>query len=218
MSFLVFLRPTRAEMPLEPTEEEIRVVEEHYAYLVALRDAGKLVVAGPSIVPGDTIGIGVLDIDDEEEAESIVAADPAVVSGVMIAEIRPLRIAVRPSTRLPLEVFIVVRRGGEFLVVHRVPSGGGYWHGISGAVERGETFAEAAERELREETGFSGNVVPLDSPFVYLDITVHTFLVDVPTGWEPELNEEHDDYRWCTQDEAVELLHWPEPKAVHRSL
>ena len=50
------------------------------------------------------------------------------------------------------------------------------------------------------------------------EIVVHTFLVEVPQGWEPTLNDEHDDYRWCSRDDAVELLHWPEPKALMRSL
>jgi len=95
VSFLVILRPTRDELPFDPTEDEARIVREHYAYLVQLRDAGKLVVAGPSIKHGDTFGIGVLDVDDKEEAEAIVAADPAVVTGTMTAEIRPMRIAVR---------------------------------------------------------------------------------------------------------------------------
>ena len=95
MSWLVVLRPARAEMAFEPTEEESRVISDHYDYLVGLRDAGKLVVAGPSIVAGDTIGIGVLDVDEEDEARAIVAADPAIVDGVMTAEIRPFRIAVR---------------------------------------------------------------------------------------------------------------------------
>jgi uncharacterized protein YciI len=95
MSFLVILRPVRDEMPFEPTEEESRVVGEHYDYLVSLRERGKLVVAGPSVKRGDTFGIGVLDVDELAEAEAIVAEDPAVVNGVMTAEIRPLRIAVR---------------------------------------------------------------------------------------------------------------------------
>jgi len=95
VSFLVVLRPVREEMPFEPTEAESRIVGEHYDYLVELRDAGKLVVAGPSVVRGDTIGIGVLDVDDEDEVRAIVAADPAVSSGVMTAEIRPMRISVR---------------------------------------------------------------------------------------------------------------------------
>jgi len=32
------------------------------------------------------------------------------------------------------------------------------------------------------------------------------------------LNDEHDDYRWCARDEAIALLHWPEPKALLRTL
>ena len=38
------------------------------------------------------------------------------------------------------------------------------------------------------------------------------------TGWEPELDHEHDDYRWCSRDAAMELLFWPEPAALLRSL
>jgi dATP pyrophosphohydrolase len=136
-------------------------------------------------------------------------------------------------SRLPQEVFVVVRRGEEFLVVHRTPGGGAYWHGIAGGVESGESAAEAAERELREETGFAAQPVEIAEPFVYLladepdyqalfpgvdAVTVSCFLVEVPAGWEPQLNDEHDDYRWCSQDEAVELLYWPEPKELIRSL
>lgn len=120
-----------------------------------------------------------------------------------------------PRTR---EVFVVVRRGEEFLVVHRVPAGGSYWHGIAGGVEEGESFADAAARELREETGLDATPLPLGAPFRYEHISVETFLVDVPEGWEPALNDEHDDYRWCSQDDAVELLHWPEPKELLRSI
>jgi 8-oxo-dGTP pyrophosphatase MutT (NUDIX family) len=116
------------------------------------------------------------------------------------------------------EVFVVVRRGTEYLVVHRVPSGGAYWHGIAGGVEEGESFDEAAARELREETGFEGDVVALGEPFTYLEVTVHTFLVEVPDGWEPTLNDEHDEYRWCTRDDAIDLLYWPEPKELLRTI
>jgi uncharacterized protein len=95
MSWLVVLRPVRAEMPFEPTEEETRIVSEHYAYLKQLRADGRLVLAGPSALPGDTFGLGIFDQDDRAEVEAIVAADPAVTGRIMTAEIRPYRISIR---------------------------------------------------------------------------------------------------------------------------
>ncbi len=95
MSWLVVLRPVRAEMPFEPTEHETRIVREHYEYLQELRAAGKLVLAGPSAVADDTFGLGIFDQDDRADVEAIVARDPAVTNRIMTAEIRPFRISVR---------------------------------------------------------------------------------------------------------------------------
>lgn len=96
MSWLVFLRPVRAGLPVEPTEEESRIVGEHYEYLVRLRAEGKLVLAGPShVAVGDSVGIVILDVDGDAEAQAIVDADPAIANGLMTGELRPLRISVR---------------------------------------------------------------------------------------------------------------------------
>src|SRR5262249_17269439 len=94
-SWLGVLRRGRAEMPFEPTEEEARIVSEHYEYLKQLRAEGRLVLAGPSAVPADAFGLGIFDQDDRADVEAIVAADPAVTGGIMTAEIRPYRISVR---------------------------------------------------------------------------------------------------------------------------
>ena len=37
-------------------------------------------------------------------------------------------------------------------------------------------------------------------------------------GWEPTLDWEHDEARWCSCDEAEALLYWPEPREVLREL
>jgi dihydroneopterin triphosphate diphosphatase len=117
------------------------------------------------------------------------------------------------------EAKVMVRRGDEILVLLRCEADGGYWHTVAGGVEEGETYAEAAERELREEIDLDAQPVDLGHRYVYDDeVEVHAFLVDVEAGWEPTLNDEHDDYRWCSRDEAAELLHWPETKELARTL
>ena len=136
--------------------------------------------------------------------------------------------------RRPAEVFILVRRGGEYLVLHRSPRQGSYWHCVAGALERGESFAQAAVRELREETGLVADPVDVDREFAYslaeepdripdyppgtTEIVVRSFLVEAPADWEPELDWELDDYRWCAAAEAAELLYWPEPADVLREV
>ena len=136
--------------------------------------------------------------------------------------------------RRPEEVLVFVRRGDEFLVLRRSPSRGGYWHSVAGALEEGESYEDAAARELLEETGLEATPVDAGRPFAYSmdeepewrkyfqpgveEIAVRTFVVDAPAGWEPELDFEHDEHRWCEAGEALELLYWPDVKEQFRAV
>ncbi len=90
MSWLVVLRAAR-----DGIEEERDMLEAHWAYLRRLHAEGVLVVAGPSWTGDDPYGIGVFDVRDREDVEAMLAEDPAITSGAMRAEIRPLRIVTR---------------------------------------------------------------------------------------------------------------------------
>lgn len=60
-----------------------------------MHEEGKLVVAGPSWVGDDRFGIVVVDVRERAEVEAMLAEDPAITSGAMQAEIRPMRIVTR---------------------------------------------------------------------------------------------------------------------------
>jgi 8-oxo-dGTP pyrophosphatase MutT (NUDIX family) len=121
------------------------------------------------------------------------------------------------------EVIVVVRREGELLVLRRAPERLGYWSLVSGGLEPDETSWHAAVRELREETGLDAQVrkLPISLSYSLRDdppairaryapgierVTVHAFVADAPAGWEPTLDGEHDLYRWCGLEDAVELV------------
>ena len=112
---------------------------------------------------------------------------------------------------------VMVRRGDEFLVLLRCAADGGSRHTVAGGVDLDESYAEAARRELREEIGLQAEPVDLDRAFVYDGaVSVRAFLVDVDPGWEPTLNDEHDEYRWCSAADAATLFRWPETKELVR--
>lgn len=140
-------------------------------------------------------------------------------------------------TGAEVAVFVTRRRRSEVLVLHRSPEQGGYWHVVAGGVERGETAAAAAARELHEETGLvaevSGGVdvveyvyslteEPADRRALYdpavAAVTVTCFRATAPDEWEPMLDWEHDDYRWCDPDEAFETLRWSDTARAMREL
>jgi 8-oxo-dGTP pyrophosphatase MutT (NUDIX family) len=134
--------------------------------------------------------------------------------------------------RRPEEVLVVVHRPGsepEFLVLERSAERQGYWHLVAGALEAGEDAAAAAARELREETGLATTPVDLELAYRYAldeeppqvrarfepdvtEIAVAAFVAEAPRGWEPTLDEEHVGYRWCTLEDALGLLRYPEPR------
>lgn len=126
-----------------------------------------------------------------------------------------------------------VYRDDRLLLMHRADDR--YWHVVAGVVEYGEGIADAARRELREESGLIGaDLMDLGSPVTYpitpglrqryeypahlREVTVYSFAARAPAGWEPTLNEEHDEYRWTTVEEALSLLHWPEARSAVRHL
>ncbi len=98
----------------------------------------------------------------------------------------------------------------EFLLMRRLPHGGGFWQGVSGGVLVDEDRTLAAERELEEETGFQTGVQSLGFTYSYpvgekdnpkyapdvKEVVEHAFVADVSGLGETILSREHDAFKW----------------------
>ncbi|MDF2699413.1 MAG: hypothetical protein K0Q49_969 [Haloplasmataceae bacterium] len=76
------------------TEKEEEIVNDHFIKLQNLLKEGKLILAGRTLtmVP-DGCGIVILEVNNEEEAKSIMDNDPAVKQGIMTSSLYPYRVA-----------------------------------------------------------------------------------------------------------------------------
>ena len=130
--------------------------------------------------------------------------------------------------RLPIQVeAIIFRRNSsiiEYLLLKRLPERNEFWQPVTGGMEEGETRDEALRREVMEETGVR-NMVAVIEGLYYFEFSdpnlnqEYVCGVEVPSSEEIVLDpKEHSEYRWCSFQEALQLLHWKENKEALRKL
>lgn len=89
----MFIEPGRPEMPTAPTEEEIRIVGEHFAYLKARHESGDVILVGRT-QEAPFIGIAVFEAEDSAAADVFAANDPGIQAGVFkLVRIQPYQVA-----------------------------------------------------------------------------------------------------------------------------
>lgn len=95
--FLYTVRPTRREMVTDkPTARESEILTRHFNHLSELAGRGVVGIAGRTDTNDEeTFGIVVFRAESKEEALKIMQSDPAVIEGLMIAELYPFRLAIR---------------------------------------------------------------------------------------------------------------------------
>lgn len=81
------------------TKEDEMAISRHLARFKHAIDTGELILAGRTMEPGDkTFGIAIFEAADEKAARSFMESDPAVVAGLMTAELHPFAVALRRTT------------------------------------------------------------------------------------------------------------------------
>ncbi|HDR6314795.1 NUDIX pyrophosphatase [Bacillus cereus] len=134
--------------------------------------------------------------------------------------------------RAPYQVlifpYIITDDSIQYAIFNR--SDYGYWQGIAGGGEDGESLIESAKREAFEEAG-----ILREYPYIQLDsvsslpvedvvggflwgedvyvIKEFSFGVKVPTK-NISLSKEHFNYKWLCFEEAVMLLKWDSNKTA----
>ncbi len=110
----------------------------------------------------------------------------------------------------------VIIRDGKIAVVHRDRYDD--WSLPKGKLDAGESFEEAALREVLEETGLECELGLELEPVSYVDQKgrpklVRYWLMEV-TGGDFEANDEVDEMRWLEPAEAARLLSYPHDREL----
>ena len=94
--YIYKLHPVRPEMLVHgPSDAESCILLDHVTYLEQLAEKNVVLLAGRTQTTDDsTFGIVILKADSESKARVIMENDPAVMGGVMNAELFPYKISI----------------------------------------------------------------------------------------------------------------------------
>jgi lipoyl(octanoyl) transferase len=123
-------------------------------------------------------------------------------------------------------VKVMIHDGERVLLLRRNPDAGGNWQPVTGRIEDAESPAEAAIREMREETGLSAPVEALGLTQSFLIDPSHlpegssarfaheqTFVARVDPESQVAIDEEeHEASAWFTIEQALDAIRWSDDR------
>jgi len=93
--FVFKLIPPRPSFAEDMTEEERDIMKQHVVYWTENAEKRIAIVFGPVLDPKGIYGLGIIEVESEDQAYILAAKDPAVKSGLQRLEIYPMRATLR---------------------------------------------------------------------------------------------------------------------------
>jgi dATP pyrophosphohydrolase len=138
------------------------------------------------------------------------------------------------SHKIPVSTLVLVHTPDLFVLLLERADFPDFWQSVTGSQEEGESLAQTATRELKEETGIDagshGGVLDWNLSNVYeiyprwrgrypvgtTHNTEHVFALEVPNSIPIQLNpREHLSYIWLPWREAApKCFSWPNRAAI----
>ena len=75
--YTLYLNPPRPTFMQDMTDEERAVMQKHLVYWNNLMSQGKVLAFGPVLDPQGAYGLGIVEVENEEEVKELMANDPA---------------------------------------------------------------------------------------------------------------------------------------------
>jgi uncharacterized protein len=77
--YFLKLNPSRPTFAGDMTDQERAIMQQHVVYWGGLMQKGIVVVFGPVMDPKGVYGIGVVEVDDQEQLLELIKNDPATL-------------------------------------------------------------------------------------------------------------------------------------------
>jgi dihydroneopterin triphosphate diphosphatase len=124
---------------------------------------------------------------------------------------------IRKGNQIEAIVFRKNKNDYEFLLLKRIPEKGGFWQPVTGEIEENETTKEAVKREISEEIGTDKILQIIEDVYHFIlegtgkEEFVFGAEIDsnVKLTFDKNIYQEHEEHKWCSYDEAMQLLKWP---------
>jgi uncharacterized protein YciI len=75
--YVLYLNPPRPTFMQDMTDAERGIMQQHVAYWTGYMNKGMVLALGPVLDPKGGYGLGIVEVENEQQMQDMIASDPA---------------------------------------------------------------------------------------------------------------------------------------------